>query len=129
MAAAGAARIVIVTAADERQARSIARTLVDDRLAACVNIVGPIRSIYRWRDAVEDEAEYLLLIKTRSTLVSRLERRVGELHSYEVPEVLALAPSAGSSAYLGWLLESTAPVAGRKAVQRRSPARKATRRA
>lgn len=108
MAAAGA-RIVLVTAGDERQARSIARRLVDDRLAACVNVVGPIRSVYRWRDAVEDEPEYLLLIKTRARLLGHVERRVAELHTYEVPEVLALAPSGGSAAYLGWLLESTAP--------------------
>lgn len=128
MPAAGA-RIVMVTAADERQARSIARTLVDERIAACVNIVGPIRSVYRWRDAVEDEQESLLFIKTRAALVSRIERRVKELHSYEIPEVLALTPSAGSSGYLRWLLESTAPAVKRMAARRRAPARKSTRRA
>jgi periplasmic divalent cation tolerance protein len=101
-------RIVLVTAGDEQQAQSIARRLVDERLAACVNIVGPIRSVYRWRDAVADDPEFLLLIKTRASLLSRLERRVIELHSYEVPEVLALAPSGGSAAYLGWLFEATA---------------------
>lgn len=106
--AASEARLVLVTAGTERQAHSIARQLVDERLAACVNIVGPIRSVYRWRDAVEDEAEFLLLIKTRASLLGRVERRVIELHSYEVPEVLAFAPSGGSAAYLGWLLESTA---------------------
>ncbi|HVA41208.1 MAG TPA: divalent-cation tolerance protein CutA [Candidatus Binataceae bacterium] len=103
-----AARIVLVTTGAARQARSIARRLVDERLAACVNIVGPIRSVYRWRDAIEDAPEFLLLIKTRRGLLGRVERRVIELHSYEVPEVLALAPSGGSAAYLGWLLESTA---------------------
>lgn len=96
------------TAGAEQQARSIARRLVDERLAACVNIVGPIRSVYRWRDAVEDEPEFLLLIKTRASLLGRVERRVIELHSYEVPEVLTLALSGGSAAYLGWLFESTA---------------------
>jgi periplasmic divalent cation tolerance protein len=106
---ASEARIVLVTAGNEQQAQSIARRLVDDRLAACVNIVGPIRSVYRWGDAVEDEPEFLLLIKTRASLLGRLERRVIELHSYEIPEVLAIAPSGGSAAYLGWLLESTAP--------------------
>ena len=100
---------MLSTAGAERQARSIARRLVDERLAACVNIVGPIRSVYRWREAVEDEPEFLLLIKTRASLLGRVERRVIELHSYEVPEVLTLAPSGGSAAYLGWLLESTAP--------------------
>lgn len=101
------ARIVLCTAGAETQAQSIARQLVDERLAACVNIVGPIRSVYRWRDAVEDESEFLLLIKTRASLLGRVQRRVIELHSYEVPEVLALVPSGGSAAYLGWLLEST----------------------
>ncbi|HVB78792.1 MAG TPA: divalent-cation tolerance protein CutA [Candidatus Binataceae bacterium] len=118
---APAARIVLVTAGAERQARSIARRLVDERLAACVNIVGPIRSVYRWRDAIEDEPEYLLLIKTRASLLGRVERRVIELHSYEVPEVLTLAPGAASAAYLGWLLESTAskPVRARTRATRR----------
>jgi periplasmic divalent cation tolerance protein len=102
------ARLVLVTAGCKRQARAIARRLVDELLAACVNIVGPIRSVYRWRDAVEEEAEFLLLIKTRASLLGRVERRVIELHSYEIPEVLVLAPSGGSAAYLGWLLESTA---------------------
>ncbi len=98
---------MLVTAGTERQARAIARALVDDRLAACVNIVGPIRSVYRWGDAVEDEPEFLLLIKTRASLLGRVESRVIELHSYEVPEVLVLAPSDGSAPYLAWLLEST----------------------
>jgi periplasmic divalent cation tolerance protein len=93
----------LVTAGNEQQAQSIAHHLVDDRLAACVNIVGPIRSVYRWGDAVEDEPEFLLLIKTRASLLDRLERRVIELHSYEIPEVLAIAPSGGSAAYLGCL--------------------------
>lgn len=108
------------TAGRDQEARSIARRLVDERLAACVNIVGPIRSVYRWRDAVEDEAEFLLLIKTRSSLLRRVEQRVIELHSYEVPELLALAPSRGSAAYLGWLLESTAakPRRGKARAQR-----------
>ncbi|HLK85760.1 MAG TPA: divalent-cation tolerance protein CutA [Candidatus Binataceae bacterium] len=115
---ASQARIVLSTAAAERQARSIARRLVDERLAACVNIVGPIRSIYRWRDAIEEEPEFLLLIKTRAPLVARVARRLIELHSYEVPEVLAIAPQGGSAGYLAWLMESTAAgsrVAGRAA--------------
>jgi periplasmic divalent cation tolerance protein len=106
--AASEARIVLVTAASEPEAHSIARKLVEERLAACVNVVGPIRSIYRWRDVVEDDLEFLLLIKTRASLLGRVERRVSELHTYEVPEVLALSPSGGSAAYLRWLLESTA---------------------
>jgi len=98
----------MVTAGEERQAVSIARTLVDEGLAACVNIVGPIRSVYRWQGAVEDESKHLLLIKTRATMYKRVEARIAELHSYEVPEVLAVTPSGGSTRYLGWLGESVA---------------------
>ncbi len=114
-------RIVLVTAGDERQSHSIARRLVDERLAACVNIIGPMRSVYRWRGAIEDEPEFLLLIKTSANLLRRLERRVIELHSYEVPEVLALTPTGGSAAYLRWLLESTAskPVHTKARAERR----------
>ncbi len=118
---ASRARIVLSTAAAEEQARSIARRLVDERLAACVNIVGPMHSVYRWRDAIEEDTEFLLLIKTRAPLVARVERRVIELHSYEVPEVLAIVPAEGSAGYLAWLMESTAAgshVAG-SAAQRR----------
>ena len=98
---------ILVTTGSEEQARSIARVLVGERLAACVNIIGPIRSVYRWRDAVEDEPEYLLLIKTRALLYGKVERRVRELHAYEVPEVLALKIDRGSPPYVQWLLEST----------------------
>jgi periplasmic divalent cation tolerance protein len=100
-------RAILVTTSGDEQARSIARILVGERLAACVNIIGPIRSVYRWREAVEDEPEYLLLIKTRATLYNKVERRVLELHTYEVPEVLALKIDRGSPTYVKWLLEST----------------------
>jgi periplasmic divalent cation tolerance protein len=106
--AAASARLVLVTAADQKQAASIARALVQERLAACVNLVGPIRSIYRWQSAVEDEQEYLLVIKTRARLYAKLERRVRQLHTYQTPEVLSLAIDDGSAPYLSWLLESTA---------------------
>lgn len=102
------ARVVLLTAGSEEQANMIARALVAESLAACVNVIGPIRSTYRWRGAVEEESEYLLLAKTRASLFLSLERRVRELHSYEVPEVLALSPDGGSPPYLAWLMESTA---------------------
>lgn len=104
----GTVRVMMVTAPGEQQAASIGQALVAERLAACVNIVGPIRSIYRWKEAVEDDAEYLMLIKTRARLVAKVEKRVRELHDYEVPEVIALAVVGGSDAYLKWVLESTA---------------------
>jgi periplasmic divalent cation tolerance protein len=103
-------RLILVTTGSEEQAVSIARALVSERLAACVNIVGPVRSIYRWRDAVNDDREYLLIIKTRATLYMKVETRVRELHSYEVPEVLALNADRGSPRYIKWLLDSTGPV-------------------
>ena len=99
--------VVLVTAADADEAARIGRTVVEDRLAACANVVGPIRSIYRWKDAVEDAAEHLLVLKARAADFAALEARVRALHSYEVPEVLALAVAAGSAPYLGWLAAST----------------------
>lgn len=103
----------MVTAAGEEQAAAIARILVGERLAACVNIVGPIRSVYRWKNEIHDEPEHLMLIKTRASLLGKLKRRVGELHSYEVPEVIALALADGAEPYLKWMLEATAPVRAR----------------
>jgi periplasmic divalent cation tolerance protein len=100
-------RAILTTTGTEEQALAIARALVSERLAACVNIIGPIRSVYRWRDAIEDEREYLLLMKTRATLYMKVERRVRELHTYEVPEVIALSLDRGSPPYIKWLLEST----------------------
>jgi periplasmic divalent cation tolerance protein len=100
-------RLILTTTGSEEQALAIARALVSERLAACVNIIGPIRSVYRWRDAIEDEREYLLLIKTRALNYMKVERRVRELHAYEVPEVLALTVDRGSPPYIQWLLDST----------------------
>jgi periplasmic divalent cation tolerance protein len=107
--AAQNARIVFVMAASEKEAATIARALVAERLAACVNIIGPVGSTYRWRGAVEDAREYLLVIKTRARLFPKVEQRVRELHSYEVPEVIALPITNGSRPYLEWLFQSTAP--------------------
>lgn len=103
------AKMVLVMAGAETEARQIASTLVEERLAACVNIIGPVNSIYRWRGAIENATEYLLMIKTRSDLYGKLEQRVRELHSYEVPEIIALAIDAGEINYLNWINESTEP--------------------
>ena len=103
-------RAIFTTTGTEEHALSIARALVSERLAACVNIIGPIRSVYRWRDAIEDDREFLLLIKTRATLYVKVELRVRELHTYEVPEVLSMSLDRGSPPYLKWLLDSTGPV-------------------
>ena len=99
--------VVLVTAGSVDEAAAIGRALVESRLAACANVVGPIRSIYRWQDAVEDAAEHLLLLKARAADLAALEAAVRARHSYDVPEVLALPVRGGSAAYLAWLAEST----------------------
>jgi periplasmic divalent cation tolerance protein len=100
-------RLIFSTVSNEEQAVSIARTLVSEQLVACVNITGPIRSIYRWRDSINDDREYLLLIKTRSSLYAKVEKRIRELHSYELAEVISVNIDRGSPPYLKWILEST----------------------
>ena len=100
--------VVLVTAGSSEEAARLGQTLVAERLVACANVVGPIRSIYRWQGAIEDAAEHLLLLKARARDVAVLDERVRALHSYEVPEVLALPLRAGSAAYLAWLAEATA---------------------
>ena len=109
---ANEAIVVLVTAGSIEEAERIARALVEERLAACVNLVPGIRSIYRWEDKIADDAEILLVAKTRRDSFAALERRVRELHSYDVPEVLGLAVTDGSPGYLGWLAEAAPPPGG-----------------
>jgi periplasmic divalent cation tolerance protein len=97
------ARIVLTTLSDEQQASDFAAALVERRLAACVNIVGPIRSIYRWKGKLERESEFLLIIKTTSEQTARLEAAFDELHPYELPERVELSVEGGSEAYLAWI--------------------------
>jgi periplasmic divalent cation tolerance protein len=99
--------VVLVTAGSAEEAERLGRTLVDERLIACANVVGPIRSIYRWEGRVEEAAEHLLVLKARAADAAALEARVRALHTYEVPEVLALPLRAGSAPYLAWLAEAT----------------------
>jgi periplasmic divalent cation tolerance protein len=107
MIAARAFRMVFVMAGNEDESARIAQALVEEKLAACVNIIGPVRSIYRWRGAIESAHEYMLIIKAPMRRLSTLERRVRELHSYEVPEIVAVSLAAGSAPYVAWLAEST----------------------
>ena len=100
--------VVLVTTADAEEGARLGRALVEERLAACANVVGPIRSIYRWEGAVEEADEHLVLLKARGADVAALEARVRALHSYDVPEVIALPVTAGSAPYLAWLADSTA---------------------
>jgi periplasmic divalent cation tolerance protein len=97
-------KIVVFSACDsEEQASQIARALVEQRLAACVNIVPGARSIYRWKGQIEDAAEWLLIIKSRRDLMEKLRAAIGNIHSYEVPELLAVPVVDGSESYLAWL--------------------------
>ena len=100
---AGAARVVLVTTPDADSARVIARTLVDERLAACGNVVPGLTSIYRWQGTIEEAGEALLILKTSDERLARMSERIVELHPYDVPEVLALPIEAGHQPYLDWL--------------------------
>jgi periplasmic divalent cation tolerance protein len=97
------ARMILTTVGLKEKAEQLANALVERRLAACVNIVGPIRSIYRWKDAIENEQEYLLLIKTTAERAHELEAAFAELHPYELPERVEFSIEGGSSPYLEWL--------------------------
>jgi periplasmic divalent cation tolerance protein len=101
------ARIVLTTAGSADEARSIAQALVERRLAACVNIVTQIESVYRWKGKVEHATEWLLVIKTQAGAFTRLRDAIKELHSYELPECLLLEVDAGGQEYLNWISEST----------------------
>jgi periplasmic divalent cation tolerance protein len=99
--------VVFVTCGSEEEAVKISNALVEERLAACVNLISPIRSIYRWEEKIWDEKEWLLIIKTQRKRFQEIETRVKSLHSYSVPEIIALPIIAGSSSYLDWLIEMT----------------------
>jgi periplasmic divalent cation tolerance protein len=103
-------RLILTTAGSRDEAEHIARSLVDERLAACVNILPGLTSIYRWKGEVEIASEFLLLIKTVVANVTRLEQSLCQIHSYDVPEFFVLTPEAASKLYLEWLLESTSPL-------------------
>jgi periplasmic divalent cation tolerance protein len=97
-------KIVVLTTCDsEMLAEQLARHLVEHRLAACVNILPKARSIYRWQEKIEDAAEWILLIKSRRDQFAALRGEIQKIHTYEVPEVIAIPIVEGSEAYLGWL--------------------------
>ena len=101
------ALVVWTTTGSREEAAAIAERLVRDRLAACVQIDGPIHSVYRWQDEVESAEEWRCMIKTRRSLYPRLEAALLELHSYDVPQIVAVAVDQILPAYEQWLLEST----------------------
>ena len=95
--------VVLSTFASAEEARRVARALVEKKLAACVSVVPGIRSVYRWEDAIVDEEEVLLVIKSSRALIQELTDEIERLHSYEVPEVIALPVVDGAERYLAWM--------------------------
>jgi periplasmic divalent cation tolerance protein len=102
-------RVALITAPDLETGAEIARALVEGRLAACVNLVPGVRSIYRWEGAVQEDAEVLLVVKTRADRARELVDRVVEIHPYDLPEVVMLPAVGGSLAYLDWVRDEAAP--------------------
>lgn len=97
--------VVFCTCANEAEASRLAETLVQERLAACVNLLPPVRSIYRWQGQIETALEVLLLIKTNQSRLDALRERILQLHSYDTPEIIALPIVDGLEKYLTWLRE------------------------
>ncbi len=100
--------LVLTTAGSEREANKIAHALVERRLAACVNLVPQIKSVYRWQEKIEESEEWLLVIKTGQQLFSRVEDAIKELHSYELPECISVQINGGNESYLEWIEKSVA---------------------
>lgn len=95
--------VVLITAGSREEAEQIAESLVGEMLAACVNIIPGVTSVYRWQERVQRDQEWLLIAKTHSDALDDLVQRVQELHSYDMPEIIALPLSGGSDAYLRWI--------------------------
>jgi periplasmic divalent cation tolerance protein len=104
-----ALRVVLTTAPSAAVAEDLARALVDERLAACANIVPGVTSLFRWEGAVNRESEVLVLLKTTAAAVDRLSARLVELHPYDVPEVLAFGPVGGHEPYADWVRQEVGP--------------------
>ena len=102
------ARVALITAPDLETARGLARDLVTSGTIACANLIPGIESIYRWRGAIEESREVLLVVKTTAGRLPELESRLSELHPYEVPELVVLAPDHVAAPYLAWLAAETA---------------------
>src|SRR4051812_49255634 len=98
--------VILCTCASAEEAERIARALLDARLAACVNVVPGARSFYRWKGAIEESSEFLLIVKSSRPLFPALRDALGKLHSYEVPEIVALPILDGAPNYLRWLEEN-----------------------
>ena len=95
--------LVYMTAPNDDEAIAIARALVDEQLAACVNIMGAMRSVYRWQGNIEEDAEIVLIAKTRSDLVPALTEKIRDIHSYDCPCVVSLSIDGGNQEFLAWI--------------------------
>ena len=102
--------VVFMTAGNRDEASRLAEILIDEQLAACVQILPEMESIYRWQGKVERQAEVLIIAKTTQPLFPKLEARIREAHSYETPEIVAIPLTAGSAPYLSWLNSSVAAI-------------------
>ncbi len=100
--------LVFIATSSEKEGEKIASTLIKERLAACVNLIGAVKSTFRWKGRVSTEEEILLIAKTKDVRFEKLKKRVAELHSYEVPEIVALPILAGFEKYLSWIEKETA---------------------
>ena len=101
--------VILVTTGSEAEAETIAAALLEEHLVACVTLLNPVRSLYRWQGKIADDRECVLVIKTRTERFAAVEAKVQALHSYEVPEIICLPIMTGSSAYLSWLNQETTP--------------------
>jgi len=101
--------VVYITAPTVEDAQSLARSLVKEKLAACVNIIRGIQSIYQWNDAIETDQELLLICKSRTERFDSLKKRVQALHPYDVPEIISIPIQNGSEPYLNWVRDNTGP--------------------
>jgi periplasmic divalent cation tolerance protein len=99
--------VVFITTSSVEEAQKIGSTLVEERLVACTNIISPVQSIFRWEGKISDEREALLMAKTKGALFDDIVVRVKQLHSYSVPEIIAIPIAAGSQDYLNWISEET----------------------
>jgi periplasmic divalent cation tolerance protein len=99
--------LVISTVSSKEEGSQIAQKIVEERLAACVNVSSAVQSFYWWENRISDDQEFILFIKTKTRLFSKLEERIKSLHTYEVPEIIALPIHAGSKDYLDWITSNT----------------------
>jgi len=97
--------VIFITAAGEEEAKKLTKVLIEEKLAACVNILSGVESLYWWKGKIESSKEWMLVVKTQKKMVNKIVNRVKEIHSYEVPEVIALPIVGGNKDYLQWISE------------------------